>query len=114
MWGCHSRIADELACTTDNTGEISNKIARPLFEKWDDHMVAFIRKNPFSEKADVRKEGLRWLLENAVPLYLATKIEYYSVTTEEDRLEPTPNDDRDWFCWLYRQFVSWKYDKENN
>jgi len=107
MWGCHLKLADEMAACTENSGDIYNKLAKPLYEAWDAHML-HVATTQFPAPDEVRKIAFRYLLEHGDALLQATK-------KELDRAcgEPQAYNDaviRDWFCWLYRNFRQWKQD----
>lgn len=106
MWGCHSKLADEMAACTENTRELYD-IARSLYEAWDAEMLR-VATTQFPQPAEMRRLAFRYLLQHGDPLLQATKKE----------LDRSPHhahayDDatiRDWFCWLYRHFRRWKQD----
>lgn len=108
MWGCHTEAADQWAAATENNGEIY-KLNRELFEKWDAHMTRFtIGTNDLSRENIVR-EGLRFLLENGEAIHRSTQFEMRHTRFPE----MTPDETRDWFCWLLRYFVYMKREQDN-
>lgn len=110
MWGCHTDVADYLACITENNGDIYARLSMPLFAKWDAHMTQFAKSSGACSKQTVRLEGLGWLLTNGEAIFEAAKSE--ARNGDPDFPDPTPDETRAWFCWLYRQFKSWKIDQE--
>ena len=104
-WGCHSHFANNMAAVTDSTQHLYH-ISQELYNAWDAHMrkVALQLPNPHS----VRAEAFRFLLNYGDPLLQAVKKEVDKGFEEPQAY--SNNDIRDWFCWLYRQFRSWKQD----
>jgi hypothetical protein len=107
MWGCHNLLSDDMAACTENTRELY-VVARPLYVAWDAHMLQFALAT-FSQPSDIRREALRYLLVHGDALLQATKKEL-DKTCRKDHAY-TDEVIRDWFCWLYRQFRSWKQDE---
>jgi hypothetical protein len=111
MWGCHTWLADQLAATCENGGDLY-KTSQKLFQQWDAHLTRFATSGGVMTTQKVRTEGLSWLLQNAGHLYEETKREFNTITQEP--YMPTPDEDRDWFCWLYRYFANIKKENDRN
>lgn len=113
QWGCFYYLSDQLAAVADSTRQIYELNLR-AFEKVDAEVKAFVKENPLAGAAEVRQRVLGLLMQEGQVSFDATKVDYMKAIDPEDAAEsnPTPNEIRDWFCWLYRKFKEWKTDQE--
>lgn len=130
-WGCFYKRSDDLASVADSWSEAAD-IMRPVFKEWDAFMKASAAKLAWVTPADARRGSLGWLLGNAGKVFDEIRHLYMfpcdSIAEEDERKrridehldaqeagrtdvpDPTldgwtPNEIRDWFCWLHRHFV---------
>ena len=106
-WGCHTDMANQLAAIADTWSEVYEKL-QPLHKRWDATMQSVVKGKPDITVLEVRTVGLAWLLAHGEGVFNFVK---QCARKSDITAEPTPEETRDWFCWLYRQFASWTKDK---
>lgn len=111
--GCHGQRANNMALICSSNYNLY-VIANNLFKMWDRAMKAWTKKMGASAMPrPFRQEALAWLLQNCGDLYNGVIREDKICCAPEDWVDPTPDEIRDWYCWLYRHFSYLKQDQQH-
>lgn len=103
--GTFSHAANDLALMCMTWGDFMPQLDT-LFSSWDAHMTKWAHTTKSLTKAEAEKASLAFLLEFGATLLDDARTERNSEETE------TPDEIRDWFCWLHRHMKETKQERQ--
>ena len=113
MWGAHSHEAMEFCAVCDSTYHL-HEIMSCDFKMLDEHLTRWTKKQAAPSVVSVRTEALRWLMANLENFPDIVAMEVNLNRQDDEKIHLTPDQLRDWFCWLYRKFTDYKIEKNIN